>query len=214
MGLVFDSAPARADGHAFKISFQNDCWQSVQVALNYRHLDGDWGVRGWYDIPPGETCFLAESKNRIYYYHAQSDGTDWSGKDRFYKVRNKPVSYGFREVRIDRETYGEWTSRLTCDDALPYKIRIANNCGSDLNVALRYVDPDSDEWRTRGYFVFSPGERGSITSTRNSIIYLHGGRGDKYYVGPDMREYRVRGNDEKFFRVDMKDEGPTQTFKC
>lgn len=214
-GVLGVGSQALADGHAFTVKIQNNCWQRVQVAVRYKHLNDEWRTRGWYQIEPNASKVVLESRNTIYYFYAESQGTFWSGDDKQYKIRGENVPYGFRRKEITRDSFGESVVNLNCDNALPYRVRVANDCNEKLQVAMRYVDPDTGDWRTRGYFTFEPYERGSIGSTRNSIIYLHGGRSDsRYYTGPELRTYRVRGNDEKFFRKDLKEEGAVTNFIC
>jgi uncharacterized membrane protein len=94
-----------------KIKFTNECDETVSVALYYMK-DGEWVSDGWWEIEPGETEYLEDTRNRIFYYYASSRNGTWSG-NYYHDVGGK--RYGFKKIEIDAgsKTY---TKTLTCDD--------------------------------------------------------------------------------------------------
>jgi len=40
---------------------------------------------------------------------------DWQGDDLHSRVRNSDTTYGFRQSDIDRDSWGRWTYRFTCN---------------------------------------------------------------------------------------------------
>lgn len=94
-----------------KLRFKNECDETISVALYYKK-DGEWVVDGWWEIEPGETKYIEDTRNRIFYYYASSPHTIWDGS--YYHTLNGE-QYGFRKVEIDAG-FKTCTRTLTCDD--------------------------------------------------------------------------------------------------
>lgn len=64
-----------------QVSFKNNTSKIVSVAI-LKFQSGDWRVKGWMNLAPGETDILTSTpKNRYVYYFAISEEKTWSGKD-------------------------------------------------------------------------------------------------------------------------------------
>lgn len=94
-----------------KLKFKNNCDETVTVALHYMK-DGEWISDGWWDVEPGETAYLGDTRNRIFYYYAYSDSYSWKGSS-YHNVKGE--RYGFKEVEI-KDGSKTYTKTLTCDD--------------------------------------------------------------------------------------------------
>lgn len=93
-----------------RLEFKNKCDEDISVALYY--MEGDeWVTDGWWTIEPGETAYLADTRNRIYYYYASSRNHEWSGS---YYQYLKGEKYGFKKVEIESGSKSH-TKNLTCD---------------------------------------------------------------------------------------------------
>lgn len=103
-----------------RIHFRNDCNRSVYVAIRYMSLNGNWVTGGWWHLEPGESNYVADTRNTIYYYYAESDDPThnrlyWLGDDTYKHIRGSEREYGFRRNEITTTTWGEWTQILTCN---------------------------------------------------------------------------------------------------
>lgn len=98
----------------YKILIKNLCYKKIQVALSWKDLDQTWTEKGFWTLEPGQTAYIGNTKNRIYYIWATSvDGnTTWAGDFR--------TSYGsytlpMIEKRISNDNFVEWTQEFSCD---------------------------------------------------------------------------------------------------
>ncbi len=97
-----------------KIYFRNKCNKTIWTALHYVDLDGDWVTDGWWEISPGDTTYVANTRNTIYYIHAQTNnGTTWTG-DYNFRIRGKGP-YGFKKKEITTSKWGKWTQSFSCN---------------------------------------------------------------------------------------------------
>jgi hypothetical protein len=121
MGSHGYSAPVPTPNPAptyFKIVIENTCDKPISVAIHYENLEGTWVTRGWYEIATGESAYLADTKNAVYYTYART--TDqmviWKGDDTFQDVAGSGT-YGFEKKQIRLSTYGDWTESFNCPEA-------------------------------------------------------------------------------------------------
>jgi uncharacterized membrane protein len=93
-----------------KLKFENGCDETISVAIHYMQ-DGEWVTDGWWSIEPGQTKYLEDTRNRVFYYYASSRSYNWSGGDYYYI---KGERRAFKRVDIDAgsKTY---TKTLTCN---------------------------------------------------------------------------------------------------
>ncbi|WP_118135763.1 DUF1036 domain-containing protein [Oceanicella sp. SM1341] len=112
--------PAGARERAFEIILVNRCDRRIQVGVNMMDTQGDWSTRGWFPLEPGESTVVGSTRNRIYYVYAETIAPEarrlyWYGEDIWRRIRGSQDDYGFLERRIDREDWGPWSHRFTCD---------------------------------------------------------------------------------------------------
>ena len=99
-----------------RIYFHNKCHKPIRVAINYRNLEGEWVINGFFAFKPKERAWVAKTKNVIYYYYAESQDKvfRWGGDATYGKVND--IRYGFLKGKIPTTEYGEWTQILTCNN--------------------------------------------------------------------------------------------------
>lgn len=97
----------------YKIKFKNNCDEEIDVVVRIMNEKDEWENCGWYNLKPGKTGYLEDTKNRIIYYYAESDNHVWSGEVyRTYKGEN----FGFKKVELKKGEYGERTIYISCDE--------------------------------------------------------------------------------------------------
>lgn len=94
----------------FYVYFNNKCQRKVSVAVKFLDNKGKWQTKAWYELKKNKRSYLFSSKNRIFYYYAQSKNKYWAGSKRFY-VGSK--LYRFREKKLSGQRTTE-TINLTC----------------------------------------------------------------------------------------------------
>jgi len=67
------------------------------------------------------------------------------------------------------------------------RIHVKNACSRPIMVAIHFLDLD-DNWRTKGWYRLSPGERAYIDDTRNSVYYIYAesADGELHWIGDDF----------------------------
>jgi hypothetical protein len=115
------SPPASSTSRNYDtIQIQNKCYVPIYVAIRYRGLNNQWVTKGWHLIQPNSYANIADTKNNIFYYYAESKESAntrkyWKGNDKYYRVRNSSATYGFRKTKINTNTWGTYTLSLTCN---------------------------------------------------------------------------------------------------
>lgn len=114
--------PSESSVDTFHIHFRHRCrGRTLRVAVRIKHpTTGKWITKGWYTVPTvtAGTVKVAGTKNRIYYFYAESivygnqPKARWTGRDRIYVVKGK--RYGFKRHRTDNSKWGDHIHTLTC----------------------------------------------------------------------------------------------------
>lgn len=200
--LMFSLPAAAADDH-YGIYFKNKCSVMIQVSIRYRNLQNEWVTKGWYNIQPGEEKRIARSYNSVFYYMGQAKGRVWSGKDRYYKIRDEKVPYGFRRKEIPSTRFTDHTVSLSCTETYGldplHFITIVNACDKTADVYLRYETVDG-EWNTTGWFTVRPNERKYLKRTQRSYFYYYAKHASGQWSGD--HPYRTRdGKTYNFLKV-------------
>ena len=83
------------------------------------------------------------------------------------------------------------------------KVHIVNNCSYTVNVAINYLSSYENEWKTKYWYEFSPGESSYLDSVRtnNKLIYIYAKGSGHIWKGNDHYEYL---NGEKKGMVEFK----------
>lgn len=108
-----------------KIFFKNRCSRKMTTAIHYKDMNNNWTTAGWWTLEPGQSAFVATTKNSIFYVHGQTIDSEenrlrWGGSDWHGRVRNSAVE-GFRKVRSNPSSFVDYTYNFDCDGISRYK---------------------------------------------------------------------------------------------
>lgn len=97
-----------------RILIKNACYKTIYVAFHWRMLDGTWNDRGFWELAPGETAYIADTTNTIYYFWATSKDRQltWKGDT---PIDYNGSRYNFIKGQITTTTWGNWTQEFTCN---------------------------------------------------------------------------------------------------
>lgn len=194
VALVWSILPGQAHAEEyFTVKVNNKCSEPVDVAVRYKNLDDKWTTRGWMTFAPGQSeRYAFQSRNRIYYYYAESAGRSWRGSDKSYKIRNEKVPFGFTEKRISRDEYGSANLTLTCDgnyDLDPlFQVRFVNECATTISLVIR-VKEVGGGWTYKTYKL-RPGQRRYLPKTQTDYFYYYAFDNIGTWTGSHRFEWR------------------------
>lgn len=112
----------------YKVNIKNGCSKPIWVAVHFKNYDKDpngssclgggthcvnkWITRGWWRLNPGQSKYIADTRNRIIYFsaHTQDRKETW-GSDHTWSVRG--VSEKFFKATMTN-SFSDWTQRFTC----------------------------------------------------------------------------------------------------
>ena len=95
-----------------KILFRNDCYQDVTMAIHWLDLDNEWKTN-YYDLSSGQTAYLVDTRNRIYYFIGKgSNGAVWTGDN---QIQDGEYTYNMIKGEITTSSWGTWTQVFTCN---------------------------------------------------------------------------------------------------
>ncbi len=162
-----------------KIVVFNSCSQTINVAIRYLNLAGQWTTTGWFELAPRQGRSAAWTKNLLFYYYGESkDPTSnrlyWGGTDRYYSIAGSSNTYGFKRVQIETQEWGKYSQIFRCEDAAyipppdnsnntpPPSINtralwFSNGCSRAIKVAFHYLNQDG-QWTTSDWANFTPGD--------------------------------------------------------
>ena len=100
--------------------FRNDCGVELRLAIGYRDNDGDWQYEGFWELDSGEAVTpssggeVIHSRNRVYYFYAESldKRKKWSGS-KYKNINGDGPRLGFKEAKDDDSSTTLGTN-LTC----------------------------------------------------------------------------------------------------
>lgn len=99
-----------------RLYLENNCHEAIHVYLVYQKLDNDWDTSaGAYELLPGQSKYVADTKNSNYYYAAVSrtNAYYWKGSKRIV-LDDGTVLYMY-EGKIGTKEWGEWTQSFSCE---------------------------------------------------------------------------------------------------
>lgn len=113
-------AQAQVRGAWDQIYLQNQCYRRIQAAIVVEEVGRGWQTKGWYVLEPGETAYVADTRNSTYYVYAESIGPKtsrlhWWAEDYWTPIRGSNEQYGFIQDAIRSDRWGAWTHNFTCD---------------------------------------------------------------------------------------------------
>jgi hypothetical protein len=107
------------------VYIHNKCNESVNFALAYQTLRGDWRTAYWYSLEPNEVTghlsfegsAIRTINGNLYYYATSDAGGGWYGKesdpdDRTFYIGDK--SLRFRHTLKSRDASGRYAISLSC----------------------------------------------------------------------------------------------------
>ena len=119
VGVQAPEATAQVRGNHDRIYLRNECNRKIQTAIHVEDINGGWVTKGWYILQPGESAYVADTRNSTFYVYAESVGPKskrlyWWAEDFWTPVRGSNQSYGFTVQQISTREWGTWTHRFTC----------------------------------------------------------------------------------------------------
>lgn len=99
-----------------RVHLRNDCHETIGVFLVFKKLDGQWDTSpGAYQVNPGATVYVANTRNAVYYVAAASA----SGRYVWKGTKNIQLDDGsvipMIETKITTTGYGDWTQVFYCN---------------------------------------------------------------------------------------------------
>ena len=94
-----------------RMHLENRCDETIGVFLVYLKLDGQWDTSpGHYEILPGQTKYVANTQNRIYYYAAAtvSGSKIWRGPNNIRLDDGSVIP--MHEGKITTKDFADWTT--------------------------------------------------------------------------------------------------------
>ena len=89
------------------IKFNNQCTVTINTAIYYQDVNGNWVTKGWWVIAPNESTNIAYTINpSIFTYGYSTDGKlVWEGDAIHQIINGSNDTYGFREFNISNWQY-------------------------------------------------------------------------------------------------------------
>ena len=84
------------------IKYTNKCNITINTAIYYQNIWGNWTSEGWWVLSPGETATTVNIINPTFYTYANSSDNNWvwEGTDIYQTVRGSQNTYGFERTFI------------------------------------------------------------------------------------------------------------------
>ncbi len=110
------STLASSNSNHFKLKFKNKCHEKISTLIRYKNANDEWETKGWWEIKPGQTAYVEDTKNSIFYFYAKSTEStkEWRGEDNFKSFNGR--KYGLIKKSTDQH-FGDWTTNLTCNNS-------------------------------------------------------------------------------------------------
>jgi len=163
-------------------------------------------------------------------FHAETPQLD-------IQIRLKPITPAVTKVTVDATKGRMIKDKSTAEEILsqirhavgtapplpptgrPIAVFVRNDCSHPIRVAVYYLNggKDAENWETRGWYFFEPGQRRQVVTTRNQYIYFYAEsrKEDRLnWTGTHYQE--LTGRRYGFFKVDMgkQPDDFTQAFTC
>lgn len=105
------------------ISYQNRCSRTIHTAIRFKDTNNTWTTNGWFVLNPGQSAYVANTKNRVYYTFAKSANNPdvtlfWKGDDNFYSVRGE--TFGFDKRQFNATSWVDHKHTFSCDGISPF----------------------------------------------------------------------------------------------
>jgi len=108
-----DDDGSREPETEYKIHFKNKCDETIHILIRTLKPNDKWLSEGWWTIKPGESAYVADSKNAIIYYYAESYTGNhiWPGSNH---KNFEGKEYAFKKWDLSNKEKGVVTKGLTC----------------------------------------------------------------------------------------------------
>lgn len=112
----FENKSAQAQDHD-RLLLQNLCHETIRVYLAFVKLDGTWDLSpGYFQVLPGQSSFVARTRNPVYYIAAISESQRYIWKGDVAIRFDDGTTLGMIEKRIMTSSWGDWTQQFTCSN--------------------------------------------------------------------------------------------------
>lgn len=95
----------------FKIHFKSNCNETISILIRTRKNNGEWVSEGWWTLKPGKDIYVADSRNTIIYYYAESNTGKWKGSNH---KSFEGKEYPFKKWDLSNKERGIVTKGLSC----------------------------------------------------------------------------------------------------
>lgn len=86
----------------YKVFFNNSYAKSIKLLIHYKDDNGVWKKSGFYKLYLGEETNVFKTKNKTFYYYAESEDKSWTGDINF---NYDGKSYNFIKYKINGNYY-------------------------------------------------------------------------------------------------------------
>ena len=101
----------------YKIVYKNNCRKHGEIwtAIHSVNMNGDWEVRGYWNIAYGESKVVALTKNRIFEFHGHTrDNVVWGSGSNLRTIHKVAKPFSTHEINSG-STFGTYTFTFGCD---------------------------------------------------------------------------------------------------
>ncbi|WP_010138556.1 hypothetical protein [Oceanicola sp. S124] len=208
--------------HATDVYFENECSDTVRVAVNYIDTSGNEQTEGYYVFEPGEEYYLFTTNEGEFEFYAFDKGRVWRCDHRMPSV-SSDYNFESHQVTFSRgdSTYSHSVScETTYGDDDRYQIRMATECNYDIFVALRYQDLDG-RWQMASWYRLKRGEVAYLPRTRLDYFYYYGESEtftedgeETWYTYDRPHDFSVDGKVEGFIQKDINPNSHALVLTC
>jgi hypothetical protein len=102
---------------SYKIILKNNCNKHGKIwsAIHYRDLAGEWKTNGYWGLDFGQTAYVGDTTNRVFFTHGHTDANiTWGDGYAKLPVRGEERNFGKREI-AENTSFGNYTASFTCN---------------------------------------------------------------------------------------------------
>lgn len=103
------------DTNYYNIVYENTCDKVVWAAIRFQTPEGEWVVRGWWKLEPGQQTRAGRTKNNSFFVYGETeDNSDqWSGDDFQSPIRDRG-NYSFQKIDITTQKWKTVLHKFSC----------------------------------------------------------------------------------------------------
>ncbi|MCX6118789.1 MAG: hypothetical protein NT027_14710 [Proteobacteria bacterium] len=102
---------------SYKLVLKNNCSKHGKIwsAIHFRDLAGNWQTKGYWGLEFGQTAYVGDTTNRVFFTHGHNDANiTWGDGYAKLVVRGEEKSFGKREIEANTK-FGPYTAAFTCN---------------------------------------------------------------------------------------------------